>query len=223
MEFVHFNSSSKVKYMMPFRLKIKPLGILCLTAIGLSSCYMNLNKHLEREVKVRLDTNFPVSIDNQGNSSFSSSLNEVQYKEEFLKGLRAEFQGSKIIIDDLHPEFEIQFSQFSVSESTRMDTIKNTSSPDNGKIFELSKLRIEARGKLIRMTDGVVNDWYAHLDDSESTTSLRSASQITGGTNKEKNEYREKPFNTDQAGEMTLKVGRRSGVSIVKEIYNSLN
>ena len=137
-------------------------------------------------------------------------------------GLKGELGGNKVVIDDVNPEFEIRFDQLTVTESTRKDTINNTSSPDHGKVFELTTLKFLAKGTLVRISDGVSYNWYADKSKSESWTSLRSAEQIANGTNKEKNQYREKAFTSGTAADLTQKVGRRSGVSIVKEIYRSL-
>ena len=209
--------------MKKYRLKIRQLTLLGVALTMLSGCYINLNKHLDREVRVRVNNNLPVSIDNQGNSTFNEYLNDSQYVEQFMAGLKAEFSGNKIVIDDVNPEFEVRFSEFSITESTKMETVNNESSPDHGKEFELSTLNLVAKGTVVRMSDGVSYDWYASKNKNESLTSLRSADQIAKGTNKEKNQYREKSFVSGTATDLTQKVGRRSGTSIVKEIYNSIN
>ncbi|MFT5668874.1 MAG: hypothetical protein ACI9DK_003079 [Vicingaceae bacterium] len=198
-------------------------GISGLLILLFSGCYVNLNKHIDREVRVRISQDIPTSIDNEGNSTFNEYLNEAQYKEKYLSGLKAELNGTaNIVLDDVNPEFEIRLTQLTVTESTRMDTVKNTSSPDNGKAFELTKFSLVAKGTLVRLSDGVSNDWYADKNKSESFTSTRSASEIANGTNKEKNLYHEKSFVSSTAEDLTRKVGGRSGVVVVKEISRSL-
>lgn len=194
-----------------------------LAALGvLTSCYTNL-KELDREVRVRIVDNMSISIDNRGNSTFNEYLNEAQYREAFLRGLRSDLQGKKVIIDNQNPEFEVVLEKFSLVESSRMDTINDASSPDNGKIFELSSLELSASGSMKRISDGKTFTWSADKSKSESTTSLRSAAQIAAGENKDKNEYREKAFDSGEPADLTQKVGERAGSMIVRDLIGEIN
>jgi hypothetical protein len=177
---------------------------------------------IDRDVHVRVDTNLPVSIINNGNSKFSEAFNEAGYQEKFMAGLKSEFATSKVIPDNVNPEFEINFSEFIITESTKMETVNDTTSEDHGKQYELTTLKYSAKGTVVRIKDGVSYNWSANKDKSEKVTSLRSGGQVVTGQNKEKNEYREKNFNSEEAGSLAQKCGRRSGASIVKEIIRSL-
>ena len=59
--------------------RISSLVFLIVVVFGLSGCYTNLSKHLDREVHVRINGNLPVSVDNQGNSTFNEYMNDAQY------------------------------------------------------------------------------------------------------------------------------------------------
>lgn len=181
-----------------------------------------MSKSLERDVHVRIDSNLPVSIFNTGSSKFSEVFDEAAYQDKFLTGLKSEFTTSKVIADNVNPEFEIKFTEFTVTETTKMETVNDSTSDDHGKQFELTTLKLSAKGTVIRLKDNVSYNWSATKDKSEKVTSLRSGGQVVTGQNKEKNEYREKDFSSDEAGDLAQKCGRRSGSSIVKEILRSL-
>ncbi len=200
----------------------KSLSFIVLSLTFLTSCYTNL-KELDREVRVRIVDNMSITIENNGNSTFTEYLNEAQYREEFLRGLRSDLQGKKVIIDNQNPEFEVVLEKLSITESTRMDTIKDASSPDNGKVFELTTLDLDASGSMRKISDGKMFTWSADKSKSESTTSLRSAAQIAAGENKDKNEYREKAFDSGESGDLTEKVGGRAGSMIVRDLIGEIN
>jgi len=194
--------------------------VIVAIAIILTSCYMS--KSIERDVHVRIDSNLPVSVINNGNSKFSEAFNEAEYQEKFMTGLKSEFTTSKVIPDNVNPEFEIKFSEFIITESTKTETVNDSTSDDHGKQYELTSLVLKASGTVVRLKDGVSYNWSANKDKSEKVTSLRSGGQMVTGQNKEKNEYREKDFSTTESGDLAQKCGRRSGASIVKEIIRAL-
>ncbi|MCH2233999.1 MAG: hypothetical protein MK078_07080 [Crocinitomicaceae bacterium] len=198
---------------------MKTFSLLTLI-IFLTGCYMS--KSLEREVHVRLDENIPVSIINNGNSNFTGAGDETAYRTKFIEGMKAEFTTSKIIPDGVNPEFEIKVSEFKITESTREETVDDTSSSDHGKTFELTKLELYAQGTVTRLSDNVVYNWTASKNEEEKVTSLRSGGQIVTGQNKDKNEYREKELNDNEAVDLAWNCGRRSGNSAVKEITRAL-
>lgn len=208
--------------MQLFKSKILIIGVLSTLLTILNSCYSNINKQLEREVHVTINGLPPISINNTGTSTFTGSYTEDQLIAKFIEGMESEFQGSKIIIDDVNPEFTISFSEFTIDESTKAETVNDSLSENHGDIFELTTLDLTGKGSVVRVSDGVSYSWYANKNKDEKVTSLRSAGQVVTGSNKDKTEYREKTLNSDAASDLSFKCGRRSGASIVKEIFKSL-
>lgn len=191
-----------------------------LIAVVFSSCYVS--KSLDRDVHVRINMNIPVSIFNNGNSTFVAAFQEPEYQQKFVEGMKAEFTGSKVIADNVNPEFEVKVANFSITESTSTETVNDSTSADHGKTFELSKLDLKASGTVTRLKDNVVYNWSASKDKAEKVKSSRTVIQLATGQNKETNEYREKDFSTTEAGSLAGSCGRRSGNSVVKEILRSL-
>ena len=169
-----------------------------------------MSKSLEREVHVRLDENIPVSIFNNSNSNFTGAGDEATYRSKFIEGMKAEFQTSKIIPDGVNPEFEIKVLEFTITETTKEETVNDSTSDDHGKKFELTKLELSAKGTVTRLSDNVQYNWSASKNEEEKVTSLRSGGQIVTGQNKEKNEYREKELNENEAVDLSWNCGRRS-------------
>jgi len=202
--------------------KFRFAGVLCALLLSLNSCYTNINKQLERDVHVTINGKPAAIINNTGTSNFTGSYTQEQLVEKFMEGMSAEFQGSRIIIDDANPEFSISFSEFTINESTKNETVNDTLSENHGETFELTTLDLTAKGNVVRISDGVSYSWYANKNKDEKVTSSRSAGQVITGGNKDKTEYREKTLNADAASDLSSKCGRRSGVSIVKEIFKSL-
>ena len=191
-----------------------------LIILTLSSCYFS--KTVDREVHVRIDENIPVSLFNNGNSNFIGAGSEADYQAKFLEGMKSEFNGSQVIIDQANPEFEIHVTSFSITESTSEYTVNDTTSEDHGRKYELSELDLEAKGTVVRLSNNQSYSWSALKDKEEKVTSNRNAGQMVTGQNKEKNEYRKKDFSENEAVDLSWNCGRRAGTSIVKEIIRAL-
>lgn len=198
---------------------MKIWNLLIIIAI-LSSCSMS--KTLDREVRVRIDANLPLSIFNDSRSDWSGKFTETQYKEMFLSSMKSEFSSSNVIIDDVNPEFEVRFDQFSITETTNWDSVKDSTSAANGTEYDLSTLNVVANGTVVRLSDNVSYSWSAGKSKAEKITSMQNASQMAAGENKNNDQYREKHFSDNEAGSLASKVGRKSGTAIVKEIFRAL-
>lgn len=181
-----------------------------------------MSKELDREVHVSIDPNIPVSINNNGNSNFTAAGDQATYQQKFIEGMKAEFATSKVVADGANPEFNIRVSEFIITETTSTETVNDTTSDENGQVFELTKLDYTAKGSVVRLKDGVEYSWWANKDDEEKVKSNRTVIQLATGQNKERNVYREKTFSDDQAIDLSWNIGRRAGNSVVKEILRSL-
>jgi hypothetical protein len=184
------------------------------------SCY--ISKSLERDVNVSLDKSFNVAISTSGNSTFSSNYSAEEYKAAFIEGMKAEFATGHIIIVDNSPEFSISISEVSMTESTKSHTVSDTDSDDNGKVFELTSINLNAKGIVVQSEGSDSRNWSADKGNEEKVTNSRSGGQIITGANKDKKTYREKELNAYEALDLARKCGRRSGVRIINDIVKAL-
>jgi len=201
---------------------IKSIFSFCIvfTLIILQSCYVS--KTLERDVKVSLSESIAMSISNNGNSTFSSNYSEEEYKKAFIEGMKAEFASGHIILVDNSPEFTVSISEFSMIESTKTETVSDSDSEDNGKVFELSSLSLNAKGQVVKVDGTDSRDWWADKSKDEKVTNSRSGGQIITGDNKDNNTYREKEFSDNEALDLARKCGRRSGARIINDIVKAI-
>lgn len=184
------------------------------------SCY--ISKSLERDVNVSLDESFNVAISTSGNSTFSSNYSAEEYKAAFIEGMKAEFATGHIIVVDNSPEFSISISEVSMTESTKPYTVSDVDSDDNGKVFELTSINLNAKGIVVKSEGSDSRNWSADKGNDEKVTNSRSGGQIITGQNKDKKTYREKELNADEALDLARKCGRRSGVRIINDIVKAL-
>lgn len=184
------------------------------------SCY--ISKSLERDVNVSLDESFNVTISTSGNSTFSSNYSAEEYKAAFIEGMKAEFATGHIIVVDNSPEFSISISEVSMTESTKPYTVSDVDSDDNGKVFELTSINLNAKGIVVKSEGSDSRNWSADKGNDEKVTNSRSGGQIITGQNKDKKTYREKELNADEALDLARKCGRRSGVRIINDIVKAL-
>lgn len=53
------------------------------------SCYVA--KPLDRDVRISITTDFPITIKNEGNSNFSTRHTEAEYRKQYINDMMAEF------------------------------------------------------------------------------------------------------------------------------------
>ena len=193
---------------------------IVVTLMLFQSCYVS--KSLERNVNVSLDQSFNVAISSSGNSTFSNNYSAKEYKAAFIEGMKAEFAIGHIVVVDNNPEFSISVSEVSMFESTKPYTVSDVDSDDNGKVFELTSINLNAKGIVVKSEGSDSRNWSADKGNDEKVTNSRSAGQIITGSNKDKKTYREKELNTNEALDLARKCGRRSGVRIINDIVKAL-
>ncbi|NRA12643.1 MAG: hypothetical protein HRT57_11870 [Crocinitomicaceae bacterium] len=203
--------------------KLLVLAISIVLISGLSSCYTNLNKQLEREVHVNITVEPTIEINNSGNSNFSGAYTREELTAQFMSGLKSDLELNNVVLDEVNPEFTIQISSFKISESTKTETINDTVSDNHGDIFELTSIDLSSSGTLTRVSNNETFNWSASKDKDEKVTTNRTAGQLITGDNKDKTEYREKELNANVALDFSNKLGERSSVVIVKEIFKAIN
>ena len=193
---------------------------IVVSLILFQSCYVS--KSLERDVSVSLDKSFNVAISASGNSTFSSNYSAEEYKAAFIEGMKAEFATGHIVVVDNNPEFSISVSEVSMTESTKQHTVSDADSDDNGKVFELTSIKLKAKGNVVQSIGFRSRGWWADKSKVEKVTNSRSGGQIITGENKDKKTYREKELDTDEALDLARKCGRRSGARIINDIVKAL-
>lgn len=196
--------------------------LMALLSLVLTSCYSNLTRELEREVRVSISSNMPITVSNTGNTAFVTPYSDQEFLEFYLEGMRGEFQGSKIVVVESGAEFDVRFSQISITESSSTETVNDSTSTDNGTVYELASIDMDAGGQLITTSDNSSTSWSADKSKREKVTNSRNVIQLATGENKDNTVYRKKEFDADEAKDLARKLGRRSGADIVKQIYRAL-
>jgi len=193
---------------------------IALSLVMFQSCYVS--KTLERDVNVSLSESFIINISNNGNSTFSSNFTSEEYKTAFIEGMKSEFATGRIVLVDNNPEFTVSINEVSLVESTKSETVSDSDSDDNGKVFELSSISVNAKGKVVKVDNLDSRDWWADKSKDEKVTNSRSGGQIITGDNKDNKTYREKEFDNNEALDLAQKCGRRSGARIINDIVKAL-
>lgn len=194
----------------------KSASIFLFTSILITSCY--ISKPLAVEVRVSVNTNFPVVIKNEGNSNFVNKHSEAEYRTAYVNELMKELAINHIVVDNPSSEFVVEISSLDLTESTKIDTVKDVKSKDNGLVRELTQAGLKTHGTVTRTSDRATHKWEADKDKNESLTNNRSLEQIIEGKNKDNTVYREKAFSDDEFLNQSGVCGRRAAVRIAHEI-----
>src|SRR6478736_58998 len=119
-----------------------------LVAMILSGCYVS--KPLDHDVRISVNKDFPVQIKNEGKSNFSSKHTDEEYRQSYITELVKEFQVNHIVIDDAAPEFVVKIKSLEITESTKMDTVKDAKASNNGMIQELTLAGFKTTGTIVK-------------------------------------------------------------------------
>jgi len=196
----------------------KTVFLLLTASVFLYAC--NTTKSLETEVTIAVDGDFEVVVENKGNSHFSEKYTKQEYKDAYLTALKSSLvlHKIKVVPPSMSPDFTMNISKLTIVESTSLDTVKNESSKDNGKIFELTNASLKANGTVTMVSTGKEHGWYGDKSKREKKTSFQSAGQMVTGQNKDLTEYREKEFDQYTIRNLASNCGSNSGVSVTREI-----
>ena len=201
-------------------MRVKPfLSLLVIASLG-TSCY--ISKPLAVEVRVSVNTNFPVIIKNEGNSNFVNKHTEVEYRTAYLNELMKELTVNHILVDNSSPEFLVQISSLDLTESTKVDTVKDVKSKDNGLIRDLTQAGLKTYGTVSRTGETTTHKWEADKGKNETFTNNQNLEQMIEGKNKDNTVYREKAFSEDEFVIQSGVCGRRAAVRITHEIEKLL-
>lgn len=195
--------------------------LVVIVTIFLQGCYVA--KPLDRDVRISINSDFPISVKNDGNSNFSSRHTEAEYRKQYMNDLMGEFASDHIVVDDASPEFIVKITSLELRESTKMDTVKDAKSKDNGMIQEVTLARLKTTGTIIKVGGSTAISWTAERDKGEELTKSQSVGQIVTGENKDNSNYRLKSFDDNEFVVQSGHCGRRAAVRIVQEIRKELN
>ncbi len=197
----------------------RTIPTLLAIVIVAQSCYVA--KPLEREVHVSINKDFPVVVKNVGNSNFSARHSEEEYRKAYIKDMTTEFGADHVVLDDTNPEFIVKIAVLEITESTKMDTVKDAKSKDNGMVREITLGGLKTNGTVMK-PGGTEVKWEAERDKNEELTSNRSVGQMLEGENKDGTEYRLKSFNDNEFVVQAGHCGRRAAVRVVQQIKKEL-
>ncbi len=188
--------------------------------LSLEGCY--IAKPLERDVRISVNTDFPIFIKNEGNSNFSTRHTEAEYRKQYINDMMAEFANDHIIVDQATPEFVVTITTLELIESTKVDTVKDLTSKDNGMTRELTVAKLKTTGTVVKAGSSNMVTWTADKDKNEELAKSRSVGQIAAGENKDGSNYRIASFDDNEFVVQSGHCGRRAAVRIAQEIKKQL-
>ena len=191
-----------------------------MTLFSLEGCYVA--KPLDRDVRISVNTDFPIFIKNEGNSNFSTRHTEAEYRKQYINDMMGEFANDHIVVDQATPEFVVTITSLELYETTKVDTVKDTSSKDNGMIRELSLAKLKTAGTIKKAGGTTTIAWTADRDKNEELTKSRSVGQIAAGENKDGSSYRIVSFDDNEFVVQSGHCGRRAAVRMAQEIRKQL-
>ena len=200
----------------------KTVILLFVASILIYAC--TTTKSLETEVTIAIDSDFDVIVENKGKSNFSEKYTNREYKDAYLTALKSSLvlHKVKVIPPSMSPDFTMTISKLTIVESTRLDTVKNEKSEDDGKVFELTTVSLKANGTVTRVSTSKKYGWSGDKSKSEKKTSFQSAGEVVTGQNKDMTKYREKKFDEYTIRNLASTCGSNSGVSITKQVKRLL-
>ena len=136
--------------------------------------------------------------------------------------MMSEFANDHIIVDQASPEFVVKITALELFESTKVDTVKDLTSKDNGMTKELTLAKLKTSGTVAKAGSSTVVNWTADRDKNEELTKSRSIGQIAAGENKDGSNYRIASFDDNEFVVQSGHCGRRAAVRIVQEIKKQL-
>ena len=191
-----------------------------ITLFSLEGCYVA--KPLDRDVRISVNTDFPIFIKNEGNSNFSTRHTEAEYRKQYINDMMGEFANDHIVVDQATPEFVVTITSLELYETTKVDTVKDTSSKDNGMIRELTLAKLKTSGTIKKAGGTTTIAWTADRDKNEELTKSRSVGQIAAGENKDGSSYRIVSFDDNEFVVQSGHCGRRAAVRMAQEIRKQL-
>ena len=194
--------------------------VIAMSLTCLESCYVA--KPLDREVHITINNDFPVTIKNTGSSNFSAKHTEAEYRQAYLNGLKAELTSNHILIDETATEFVVKINSLELHESTKIDTVKDEKSKDNGLIRDLTLAGLKTSGTISRVGSTISTNWEAEKNKDEKLNNNQNVGQILLGQNKDNTVYTEKGFDDNEFVVQSGHCGRRAAVKITHEIQSLL-
>lgn len=189
-------------------MKIRISLILC-AGLLISSCYVS--KKVSREVTVSVNSDFPVVIDKDPKGHFLDYYTTEQYKAQFLDGLTKTLGYKNIKVVTENPEFIIQIEKITLQEKLSTDTVKDTKSPDFGKVYDITTGIVKSYCKITSADGSKSESFSADKTNKEKLTNIFRPGEKINGHDPGPNDWRKKAFDSHEFRDMAYKVGDRSG------------
>ena len=190
----------------------KSILVIALALFIFQSCYISRN--LDRDVMVSINSNFPVTITNNGTEGFTTPYTNTQFQEAYIAGLKGEFKNNKIILVDSSAEFMVTINKFTIEETVTQETVNDANSSENGVTFTLTSILNNSDGSIISSTNESLGNWSAFKSRNEK---VKDRTKKDGTTT-----HREQDFTSDAAIRFADAAGRRAGARIINDIHSYL-
>jgi len=208
----------KNSVILAYRTKIVVL-LLCISFF--SGCLF-LTKPLARKVSVSFNKDFEVRLIKNDASDMLSNFNEDDYRKEYIKAFEKTLTQNNMLITEENPEYRIKIYYIELKENIKYDTIKNVSSVDYGKIFELTTAKVYSCGDVIKQKDSKKRTWSAEKYKSEKAKSNRTLGQVIAKDENEDKKYREKTFHKEQFLIQTSNCAYKAGNQVTRYVKRLL-
>ncbi len=144
------------------------LVVLASVILLLQSCYVA--KPLDHDVRISYNTDFAIIRKKAGNSDYLSKHTDEEYRNAYIEGLKTEMANDHLVLDNANPEFIVKINSLEITESTKLDTVKNVKSKDNGMVRELTLAGLKTTGSVTKTGTSISSNWDAQKDKNEQLT-----------------------------------------------------
>lgn len=186
----------------------------------LSSCVVT--KPLDTPVRVSIRETVPVIITKDAEATFINNYIEEDYRKAFVNELKRTLAFNNLVIDPDNPQFDIIIDEFSLNETTAIDTVKDEKSKDHGKTFPIAEGSLRTAGSILNLATQQTTPWSADHKKRERLTSFQSPDQMIKGENKDLTEYRKKNFDRNEFVTLSGKCGQNTADAITKLIRKQI-
>jgi|GEM_PF-5499412 len=144
---------------------------------------------------------------------------ERECLEKTLAVLRTELAGFQVtVVDSGKADYVLQLSSYTITESIRSETVRDTASSYNGQTFQLASCDISVNGLLISERNGRSKKVFAGASKDEQLKNNRTVFDLALGTNKDRTEYRQKTL----AGSIYERLCEQSGQRLAAAVTRKM-
>ena len=196
----------------------KLVFIICIL-ISLTGCYVNHKLAVSKNV--RIIDKAVIVVDSTQDSKYIHYGSCDSYKADFIEELKAELKNCNLVVIDSTnkaSDYTIIISTLKFQESMSTETINDTASQDNGKVFNLNDCSVGAETTLYNQNSEKIDSWFLYDNSKESLTNNRSFWDYLFRTNKDMHNYRKKELSSNVFENISRKCARNTSSKISKKI-----